>query len=119
MAQIHLTDRALLDIEEIYEYSIEKWGEKTAERYLDQIQDSLLTLEENPQLLLQKPEISNRFKLYQTGAHWLICDVVDNDIFVLTIKHLSLNLLDRLKTLEPTLEEEVNFLYQKALRSRG
>ncbi|KOF04158.1 hypothetical protein OB69_04035 [Roseivirga seohaensis subsp. aquiponti] len=118
MAQIHLTDRALLDIEDIYGFSVENWGEKTAERYLDQIQDSLLLLEENPKLLLQKPEISNRFKLYQTGAHWLICDVVDNDIFVLTIKHLSMNLLDRLKTLEPTLEEEVSFLYQKALKSK-
>lgn len=102
----------------IYAFSVEKWGEKTAERYLDQIQDSLLLLEENPKLLLQKPEISNRFKLYQTGAHWLVCDMLGNDIFVLTIKHLSINLLDRLKTLEPTLEEEVNILYQKALKTR-
>lgn len=118
MVDIHLTDRALLDIEEIYEYSIKKWGEKTAERYLDQIQDSLLLLEENPKLLLLKPEISNRFKLYQTGSHCLICDVLDNDIYVITIKHLSLNLLDRLKTLEPTLKEEVHLLYQKALNKR-
>uniref|UniRef100_UPI0040485C42 type II toxin-antitoxin system RelE/ParE family toxin n=2 Tax=Roseivirga sp. TaxID=1964215 RepID=UPI0040485C42 len=118
MVQIHLTDRAFLDIEEIYEYSIAKWGEKTAERYLDQIQDSLLLLEENAKLLLQKPEISNRFKLYQTGSHWLICDVLGNDIFVLTIEHLSMNLLERLRTLESTLEEEVNFLYQKALKKR-
>ncbi|WP_268123929.1 type II toxin-antitoxin system RelE/ParE family toxin [Roseivirga pacifica] len=118
MAQIHLTDRTFLDIEDIYEYSVEKWGVKTAERYLDQIQDSLLLLQENPKLLLAKPEISNRFKLYQSGSHWLICDMIGSDIFILTIKHLSMNLLDRLGHLEPMLEEEAAFLYQKLSSKR-
>ena len=118
MAHTYLTDRAFLDIEEIYAYSVEHWGEKTAERYLSQLEEALKLLEESPKLLLQKPEISERFKLYQTGSHWLICDVVGDDIYILTIKHLSMNLLQRLKAMEPTLEEEANILYQKLLKAK-
>jgi len=40
MKELLLTDRVLEDIAEIEEYSITKWGKKTADKYLDDIESS-------------------------------------------------------------------------------
>ncbi|MCA9465736.1 MAG: type II toxin-antitoxin system RelE/ParE family toxin, partial [Nitrospira sp.] len=50
-AVIKLTDRAHYDLQEIEDYSLKKWGRKTADRYLEDIQTALSLLEENPELL--------------------------------------------------------------------
>ncbi|WP_268122791.1 type II toxin-antitoxin system RelE/ParE family toxin [Roseivirga pacifica] len=116
MGAVYLTDRFFIDLQDIYDHSVKKWGEATAEKYLDAIQNSLLSLEENPELLLRKHQISKRLKLYPSGRHWLICDTVGDDIYALTIKHMSLNLVERLEVLQPTLEAEVKVLYDRLKR---
>jgi toxin ParE1/3/4 len=111
MANIRLTHRALSDLQDIYDFSINEWGKNTAEKYLEGIQGIFELLKDNPDILINKPQISNRYKAYQIKSHWLICDILGDDIYILTIKHISMNLLERLNELEPTLEEEVKTLY--------
>jgi len=111
MANIRLTHRALMDLQDIYDYSVNDWGKNTAEKYIESIQDIFEFLKDNPNLLKKKPKISNRFRAYQIQSQWLICDVLGDDIYIITVKHISMNLIENLKELEPTLEEEVNILY--------
>lgn len=46
MIRIELTHQAMLDLNEIHEYLIQKFGQQTAEKYLDDIEAALLLLKE-------------------------------------------------------------------------
>lgn len=113
MPEIHLTHRALDDIQDIHNYSVKKWGKSVADKYLNEIQGTLILLQENPGLLRTTSQISSRFKAYPIKKHWLICDVIDSDIYILTIRHVSMNLLERLKKLSPSLEHEALALHKR------
>ena len=54
MTKIELTHRAMLDLNEINEYSIQKFRPKTAGQYLDDIEAALLLIQEQPKLLVSK-----------------------------------------------------------------
>ena len=116
MKQLLLTARAMDDLQEIYEYSIAQWGEQTALKYMLSIEDYFKLLQENEGLLKPNKNISSRFVVYPAQRHYLICDIIKDSICVLTIQHTSMNLLERLKKLEPTLDDEVKILYLKSVK---
>lgn len=117
MSKLHLTTRALDDLQEIFDYSAEKWGEEVALKYIQSFEDAFSILKENKDILKVNSNISSKFRVYFVKKHGVICDVVKDTIFILTIRHTSMNLLERLKDLEPNLEEEVKILHNK-LNSR-
>ena len=112
-AVIKLTDRAHYDLQEIEDYSLKKWGRKTADRYLEDIQTALSLLQENPELLRHKSDISTQFHLYRVREHFLVCTKLKDVLFVLTIKHGQMDLPTRLGDLEPTLVQEANLLHRR------
>ncbi len=110
---VKLTDRAHLDLQEIEDYSVERWGRKTANRYLEDIQTALSLLQENPDLLRHKSDISTHFKFYRVREHFLVCTKLKDVLYVLTIKHGQMDLPTRLGELEPTLVQEADLLHQR------
>ncbi len=56
MAYLGISRRAARDLEEIRSFSVEHWGHRVAEDYLDQIEEALQRLRQNPTLLRTKPE---------------------------------------------------------------
>lgn len=86
MARVHLTQRALIDIDRIDTYSHERWGEKVATKYLTDLHGGLKRLENSPGLLLPRHQ-SMRLRFYQVREHMLVCDVIRERIYVLTIIH--------------------------------
>lgn len=113
MKQVLITDRAMEDLQEIYNYSLNRWGENTALQYIQNFETAFTILQEKPGLLITNKNISVRFKIYYVKKHAVICEVLNKCIFIITIKHTSINLLERLQQLEPQLEEEVKYLYKK------
>ncbi|GJL77997.1 MAG: hypothetical protein NPINA01_09860 [Nitrospinaceae bacterium] len=112
---IKLTDRAHFDLQEIEAYSIQRWGRKTANRYLEDIQTALSLLQEKPDLLRQKPHVSPHFKLYRIREHFLVCVELKDFLLVLTIKHGQMDLPSQITELEPTLVKEADLLHQRLL----
>ncbi|NOQ37080.1 MAG: hypothetical protein GQ569_14505 [Methylococcaceae bacterium] len=112
MIRIELTDRAHFDLQAIESYSIANFGEKVAEKYINDIEAALLLLQECPQLLKQKTNISDFFSFYRVRQHFLICTQIDNSIFVLSIKHVSMDIPNRIAELEPTLLLETQQLHK-------
>ena len=110
---IKLTDRAHYDLQKIEDDSLQRWGRKIANRYLEDIQTALSLLQENPDLLRNKSDISTRFQFYRVREHFLVCTRLKNVLFVLTIKHGQMDLPIRLGELEPTLVQEANLLHQR------
>lgn len=112
---IKLTDRAHYDLQEITDYSLKKWGKKAASRYLKDIQTALSLLQENPDLLRNKSDISPHFKFYRVREHFLVCTKLKNVLLVLTIKHGQMDLPNQLLELEPTLLQEIHLLHQRLM----
>lgn len=112
-----LTRRALQDIRDIEQYSIDRWGVEVANRYLDDIESALFRCSQHPLLLRARPEFSANLQFYVVNQHLLVCDVDEKSIVVLTVANARLDLLERLTKLEPTLRDEIEVLRQNAGRS--
>ena len=115
MAYLGLSRRALRDVEEIRRYSVERWGQRVAEDYLDDIEEALDRLRENPDLLRTKPEFSPHLRFYRVQRHFLVCSMIKQNIYVLAVKHGSMDLPNRLAELEPRLLEEADLLHKTFL----
>lgn len=111
MAKIYFVERAGVNLREIYKYSFEKYGNLVADEYLSKFDQAFSAIESNPELLLSKPALSDHYRFYLVGSHWLICKPIKEKIYVVTVLHTSLNIFKRLKELRPNLEREVeNFM---------
>jgi toxin ParE1/3/4 len=111
MAYVGLSRRASLDIAGIREFSVEKWGEKVAEDYLDEIERALSRLSQRPNLLRTKHEFSPHFRFYRVQRHFLVCSLIQDNVYVLAVRHCSMDLPNRLAELEPNLLEEADLLH--------
>ena len=112
MFRLQLSRRATLDLQHIESYSIEEWGEKVADEYLQSIEDALNLILENPTLLRSKPEVSNSLCFYRVRQHFLVCAIFEKTIFVLTVKHGAIDLPKRIAEIEPLLLQEAEMLHQ-------
>lgn len=117
-----LTDRCLQDIATIERLSVERWGRKTANKYLRAIEEALKRIEANPELLRKEEGFHEFLRFYRVNKHVLVCDLGADEIIVLTVFHSSMDIPSRLVELEPTLATEVEFLHQKlrkTMRNKG
>lgn len=115
MAYLGISRRAARDIEEIRRFSVEHWGDRVAEEYLDSIEEAFDRLRGSPELLRAKPQFSRHFRFYRVRRHFLVCSLVEENIYVLAVKHGSLDLPNRLAELEPLLLEETDLLHKMFL----
>lgn len=113
--RIRLTQRALNDIDEIYDYSLGTWNEDVAERYVDDIQAALVRIQAHPGLLNKRPEFSEHLRFYVVNRHILVCDHKDDSVVVLMVANARMELFDNLKRLEPTLAEEIELLRRDSI----
>jgi len=88
-------------------------GQKTADKYLDDIESSFNLLQNNEELLRGFEEFSGKLKYYRVKKHFLICTEVENKLFVLTVKHVQMDVISLLSQLEPTLVLEVELLFKQ------
>jgi|TARA_B110000196_G_scaffold122413_1_gene106154 plasmid stabilization system protein ParE len=112
MAYLALSRRAFLDIQGIESYSIEKWGAKVANDYIESIEAALNLLRENPQLLRTKQTIGDSLSFYRVKQHFLACALFDKEIYVLTVKHGAMDLPNRIREMEPQLLMEADMLHK-------
>ena len=50
MVKYELTNKAVADLNEIWEYTLENWSENQADRYYDMLLDICLDIADNPEL---------------------------------------------------------------------
>jgi toxin ParE1/3/4 len=115
MAYLGISRRAAHDIEKIRSFSVEQWGRRIAEEYVDDIEEALKRLRENPSLLRAKSKFSRNFRFYRVRRHYLVCALVEGNVYLVTVKHGSLDLPNRLAELEPSLLEETDLLHKAFL----
>lgn len=116
MIQVKLTDRALSDLLEIDEYSIGHFGKTTAATYIDELEVALSMLSEHPDLLQTHADVSDHFKFYRVRQHFLVCTQTASAIVVLTIKHVAMDIPNRIVDLEPSLLQEAEILQNRLIK---
>ncbi|MGI9250661.1 MAG: type II toxin-antitoxin system RelE/ParE family toxin [Pseudohongiellaceae bacterium] len=117
MAIIHVTERAALKINEIEKYSRNKWGAPRADKYIDDVNETLALLRNHPNLLQTKSEISQYLKFYLSGEHILVFEQINDHIYLVTAMHSRMDISRRIQELEPTLKSEVEFIHTKMLQN--
>ena len=119
MTKLLLTDRALIGIAAIERYSAERWGAQGADRYLADLDAALGRLAEDLSLFKGRHDYTGRLRFYRVREHVLVGDVIGNPGFVLTVRHRSMDVIDRLHELEPDLMHEAEIMVRQIEPGRG
>lgn len=97
MAKYQLSNKALLDLENIWDYTLVKWSENQAESYFNQIIRTCSELSESPQIGKSYSEIRKDLLGFKTGKHIIFYeDMNEQGIFVLRILHEQMDFKGRL-----------------------
>jgi len=118
-AKLLLTRNAVRDIRTIYDYSKDRWGKKTAESYVDDIEAALERIKKRPELLRAEAQFHDALRFYRVNKHLLICDVRSNVIVLLSLLHTSMDIASQLSELQPTLAAEIEMLHRTLSRDQS
>ena len=93
--KVELSDPAQLDLEAIFQYTLETWGQRQAETYVDQIYLALLDIEADrapSRPMAEKPD----FLRHKVGSHYLFYSQKEDIWVVSRILHERMDLLAHL-----------------------
>lgn len=88
MARLEFAAPAAQAVEDIFHYTLERWGAGQAQSYLDELMAKCRALSENPNLgssFLSEPKPVRRFLINQ---HWCYYQPVPDGITILAIIHV-------------------------------
>jgi toxin ParE1/3/4 len=93
MAKFYLTNKAVEDLGEIWNYTIETWSENQAEIYYSLLIDSCQELAYNPNQGKSYEIVEKNVLGYKTGQHIIFYRMVtENEIEVIRILHGMMDL---------------------------
>ncbi len=108
----------MLDIDGIERYSVSKWGERVASKYLADLDSAIARIAENPGLLQVCPDTSLRLRFHLVREHVPVCDAIGHHVFILAVRYAAMDLPHRLAELEPQLLYECELLARRIANSR-
>jgi toxin ParE1/3/4 len=97
MAKVILRQKAIDDLNNIWEYTIEKWSEKQADKYYATIKFACKEIGENPDLGKEYFGINRNLLGLKSGKHIVFYHLIsENEIEVIRILHERMDLKNRL-----------------------
>ena len=97
MAKFSFTNRALDDLIEIWDYTVDQWSEIQAEKYYNLIMASCMDLANNPQLGKSYNVISQNILGYKCGEHIIFYqEIVKNEIEIARVLHGMMDLKSKI-----------------------
>jgi toxin ParE1/3/4 len=82
-----LTPRAQSDIDEIWDFTHERWGIDQAERYVGQIRDAVVRLAGNPGVGRRCDEIRQGYSKLTVQSHVLFYREDSGDVVIVRVLH--------------------------------
>ena len=97
MAKFIFTNRALDDLIEIWDYTVEQWSENQAQTYYNLIMASCMDLANNPQLGRSYNIISQNLLGYKCGEHIIFYqEIVKDEIEIARVLHGMMDLKSKM-----------------------
>jgi toxin ParE1/3/4 len=82
-----LSPRARRDLDEVWDYSRNRWGEVRAEAYVRQLARDMRKVADNPRLGRTTEQVRSGYRRFGSGSHVLFYRVTDIGITVIRILH--------------------------------
>lgn len=97
MAKYSLTNKAIEDLNDIWAYTFETWGEKLADKYYFELLDCFQLLCENPNFGKNYDEIEHKLFGFLIRKHVIFYSKIKNDeIVIVRILHSGMDLRVRI-----------------------
>ena len=87
------------DLDRIYQFGYEQWGEDQADAYLERLTTAFQDIGSNPLIGLELAVSERHIRLYQVGRHRIIYEMRAEHIAILRLLHTSVNLSSLAKRL--------------------
>jgi len=97
MASIVFRQAAIDDLNDIWNYTVEEWSEKQADRYYASIKFACTQIGINPELGEEYEEIKSNVYGLRTGKHIIFYQIIsEQEIEILRILHERMDLITRM-----------------------
>ena len=98
MAKYSLTNKAVVDLSEIWNYTYEMWSEEQADKYYFQLLQSCQELAENQSYGKSYPEIASSIYGYKSNLHIIFYSILNaQEIEIIRILHSRMDLKNRIE----------------------
>jgi len=98
MAKYVLTNKAVKDLSDIWEYTFDNWSERQADKYYQMLIENCKELSKNPNLGKNYEGVLNRLFGLKTGRHIIFYRIENaNEIEITRILHVQMDLKNRIK----------------------
>ena len=88
MSRYVLSPAARVDVEQIWDYTCDRWGEDQAEKYVRGLQRAIDRVVENPAIGRACDEVRSGYRKHAVGTHTLYYRIADEDLIdVVRILH--------------------------------
>lgn len=91
-----LMAEALANLQDIERHSIQTWGKDRAERYLADLYGTFAKLAKAPDRDQSRYARSAPFRMVAAQEHFIVFDVINDDVIVITLLHQSSHVEKRL-----------------------
>lgn len=87
MSRYVLSPRAQKDLDEIWDYTAERWGLDQAEDYIRLLQRAIETVADDPRKGRRFDEVRAGYRQYLAGSHMLLYRDVESGIDIVRVLH--------------------------------
>ena len=98
MVRYKLTNKAVEDLTQIWNYTFNKWSENQADTYYHMLLENCKELASNPDLGKNYSEVTQNLLGFKAGRHLIFYRrIEENEIEITRILHEQMDLKDRIK----------------------
>ncbi|MEE4203505.1 MAG: type II toxin-antitoxin system RelE/ParE family toxin [Halieaceae bacterium] len=91
MPRILKQAQAELDLIDIWLHSSREWGDEQADQYLDDLDQAIQLLAEQPLMCRERPEFFPPVRIHHHAHHLIVYSAVTGGISVVRVLHESMN----------------------------
>jgi toxin ParE1/3/4 len=117
MPAFYLTKRADVELSQIYEYSVENWGQRSAEKYIADFYKEFAKIAQSPDRGKSLSYRSHPFLLCSVGSHFAVYDVVESSIVIVAVLHQQQDIETVIRDMTPRFLQEVTTVRQRWLKN--
>ncbi len=108
-----LTRQAARNLRDIYSRSVDIWGSKIADHYMDEIYAVLHNIAQNSQCSLAHRKRAAPFSMVPAGKHFIVYDQMKMGVVVLAVLHQRRNIERLMFDLEPSFISDIKAIRKK------
>ncbi|MDH5764242.1 MAG: type II toxin-antitoxin system RelE/ParE family toxin [Nitrospinota bacterium] len=91
MPRVELRPKALQDLEDIWHFTLENWGEDQADQYILDMNDGFESLADHPRKGPSCDDIREGYRKYNIGRHIVFYRTISQGIEIVRILHQSMD----------------------------